>query len=286
MGQIPRRLRNQFMRTRLGQRMAVPLGRDLAPQRWIFIIGCYNSGTTLLKDMLAAHPEVGTLPGEGVRFSDSLPRPEEFGWNRMWCRCLDDMRLGPGPETERLVRRIKRQWSVLFPRGRPSLLDKSIANAARMPFLAAHFQPAHFIYLVRDGYAVAEGIRRKTRPGRWRNPEYPCRYPIGLCAEQWRETDRIVAADRGAVASCLQVYYEELTQNPAAVLERITDAVGLPPLPGAVFQRTWKVHAVEAPVRNMNRDSWVRLSAADLEEIEEVAGDTLRQHGYGRPDVR
>ena len=52
MRDIPRRLRNQFMRGRFGQRVMAPFGRELAPERWIFVVGCYNSGTTLLKEML------------------------------------------------------------------------------------------------------------------------------------------------------------------------------------------------------------------------------------------
>ena len=282
---FPLWLRKLFMRTRLGQRVAIPFGRELRPQRWIFIIGCYNSGTTLLKDVLAEHRQIAVLPGEGVRYTDSLPRPEESGWHRMWCRCVGDVRLEPGPHAEERVRRIKRQWSILYPKGRPNLLEKSIANAARMPFLDRHFQPAHFIYLVRNGYAVAEGIRRKTRPWRWKNPEYTGKYPIELCAEQWRETDRVVLADREQVERFLQVYYEELTQDPVGVLRRITDFLGLEPMPETAFAQSWKVHGVKAPIRNMNEASFARLSAAEVEAIQQTAGETLGTHGYEGPDA-
>ena len=283
--QVPSRLRNQFMRTRCGQAAATALGREPTPERWIFIISCYNSGTTLLKRILGQHPAIAELPGEGVRFTDSLTRPEEFGWNRMWCRCLGDVRLAPGPQAEERTRRIKRQWSILYPRGRPNLLEKSIANAARIPFLATHFQPAHFIYVVRDGYAVAEGIRRKARPWRWHNPEYPRGYPIELCAEQWRETDRVVLADRPAAGRFLQVYYEEFTRDPSAVLERITGFLGLEPLPEGTIERSWSVHGRRARIRNMNQESFARLSAADMDAIERTAGEVLEGHGYRRPDV-
>lgn len=282
---IPRRLRNQFMRTRFGQRFAVSLGRDLAPERWIFIIACYNSGTTLLKKILAEHPEIGALPGEGVRFTDALPRPEEFGWNRMWCRCLQDIRLEPGAHVEDRVRRIKRQWSIAYPKDRPNLLEKSIANAARMPFLQAHFQPAYFIYLVRNGYAVAEGIRRKAAPWRWRNPVYSSQYPIELCAEQWRQTDRLVSEDRDRCERFLQVYYEDLTREPADVLKQITDFLGLRSIPDEVLQQNWETHGIEAPIRNMNEKSLAQLSAADLEKIHQVAGETLARHGYEMPKM-
>ena len=90
-----KRLKQQGMRSGLGQALGARWGRVLAPDRWVFIIGCYNSGTTLLKGLLAEHPHIGILAGEGVKFSDALPRPEDFGWQRMWCQCIEQMRLDP-----------------------------------------------------------------------------------------------------------------------------------------------------------------------------------------------
>ena len=284
-GEVPRRLRNQFMRGRFGQRLMAPFGRELKPERWIFIVGCYNSGTTLLKDMLAGHPAIGVLPGEGVKFTDALPRPEEFGWNRMWCRCLDDVRLQPGVEMEGRVERIKRQWSIVYPKDRRNLLEKSIPNAARMPFLQVHFSPAYFIYLMRDGYAAAEGIRRKARPWLWKNSAYSSAYPIELCAEQWAETDRVIGEDRGEIEHFLQVSYEELAAKPVEVMGRITDFLGLPPLADEMMGQRWKVHGVESPIRNMNEESFAQLSAEDVDAIEEAAGPALVRYGYGRPDL-
>ncbi len=42
--------------TPLVRRLLAPFGRELAPERWIFVLGCYNSGTSLLAAMLASHP--------------------------------------------------------------------------------------------------------------------------------------------------------------------------------------------------------------------------------------
>lgn len=280
----PYRLRSHFLRQALGQQVAAGVGRELTPRCWIFIIGCYNSGTTLLKDMLAQHPAIGVLPGEGVRFTDALPRPETLGWNRMWCCCAAAMRLGDGPEFVSIAARIKRQWSLLFPR-RPFLLEKSIANAARLPFLNAHFRPASFVYLVRNGYAVAEGIRRKARPGRWGNPEFAERYPISLCARQWRDTERLVGMDRIRVERFFSLSYEELTATPQTALARITRFLELEPLAPAVFDQAWVVHGRASVIRNMNPESLARLSPADVDAIQSVAGSELAAGGYTRPEL-
>ncbi len=118
---------------------------------------CYNSGTTLLAQILRKHPDISGLPIEGTFLTDALPQPESFGWNRMWWKCLEQVRLEPDSVSPATLRRIKRQWSVWLDWRKPNLLDKSIPNTARMPFLQAEFGPAYFVYIVRNGYAVAEG---------------------------------------------------------------------------------------------------------------------------------
>ncbi|MFT5086952.1 MAG: hypothetical protein ACI906_001640 [Candidatus Latescibacterota bacterium] len=280
--QITKRLKQQLMRSYIGQRFAAGYGRVLEPERWIFIIGCYNSGTTLLKDMLAEHPHIGVLAGEGVKFSDALPRPEDFGWQRMWCQCLQQVRLD-AVDTPRATR-IKKQWSILYPAS-PNLVEKSIANAVQLPFLEAQFSPAYFVYIVRNGYAVAEGIRRKTTPGQRGNPIYKDQYPIELCAKQWAESDRIVREDSEGVERLVRVTYEDFAENPAATLKQITDFIGIEPLRDELFGRQWMVHGVESTIRNMNEQSFARLSGEDVDKIYAVAGEQLAANGYERPRV-
>jgi hypothetical protein len=264
------------------QRLLLPFGHDLVPARWIFVVGCYNSGTTLLASILRRHPDMAGLPNEGGFLTDALPYPEQFGWPRMWCRCLDKVRLEPHMEGAARASRIKRHWSLWYPHGAQNLIEKSIANAARMPFLEAHFQPAHFIYIVRNGYAVAGGIRDKANLKRWRSPYAGSGYPIELCAEQWRVTDDVVQQDRQRVGRFLQVYYEDLTERPADVLRTITDFLQLPPVPDQVVRKRWHVHEASAAIRNMNGARLAALTEADCERIEAVAGARLEAHGYRR----
>lgn len=276
-----RRLKQQVMRSRWGQACGARWGYVLEPERWVFVLGCYNSGTTLLKDLLAEHPHMGVLAGEGVKFSDALPRPEDFGWQRMWCECFEQMQLDPmdGARAER----IKRQWSMLYP-SRPNLLEKSIANVVHMPFLEAQFAPAYFVYIVRNGYAVAEGIRRKTEPGRRGNPIYRDRYPIELCARQWAESDRLFVDQAQQVDRCISVRYEDFVEDPGRQMRLITDFVGIEPLPNELLERRWTVHGVESSIRNMNPDSIARLSEVDIAAVHETAGERLAAWGYARPD--
>ena len=68
-------------------------GKELQPQKWVFIVGCYNSGTTLLAEIFEKHPQLAVLPDEGVMLTDQLPRPEDYGWRRMWCECESQMQI-------------------------------------------------------------------------------------------------------------------------------------------------------------------------------------------------
>jgi hypothetical protein len=234
--------------------------------------------------ILASHPDIGSLPHEGVVLTDALPRPEEEGWTRMWHQCYDEMRI-TDTEDETRARRAQRQWSLYYDADVPNLLEKSIANAARILYLQEHFRPAYFIYLVRDGYAVAEGIRRKADPDHWDNPEYDSEYPIELCARQWRRSDDIVSEARSRVERSLRLRYEEFTDRPVHSLRRVTEFLGISPLPEDVLRGRWGVHGYDEPIRNMNGRSHRRLTPGEMDRIEAEAALTLNKYGYSRPHV-
>jgi len=265
-----------------GRWLLSPLASDLRPQRWIFVVGCYNSGTTLLRDLLGRHAQIVALPSEGVRLTDALPRPEDYGWHRMWCRCLADIRLGAdGSQTERATR-IRRHWSLAVSADSANVLDKSIANTARLPFLQAHFPPAYFIHLVRNGYAVAEGIRRKGQPQRLGRQEFGAAYPIDLCAEQWRVSLEQVEADAAGIERLLEIRYEDLTTDTAGQLAKITSFLGLQPQAPDNTLGDFVIHGVRSGIRDMNADSLTRLSTQDMDDIDRAAGPVLQRYDYVR----
>jgi len=66
-------LRREKIRRFFRTFVSVPRGKS-----YLFVVGCYNSGTTLLADMLTQHPEISPLPTEGSALTDALPRPEDL----------------------------------------------------------------------------------------------------------------------------------------------------------------------------------------------------------------
>lgn len=271
--------KRKLLRDRLVQKLLAPFGRVPRPKKWLFVIGCYNSGTTLLSDILSEHPDISALPIEGVMLTDALPRPEKFGWNRMWSECIDGVRMLPGEGMQKIADRIKRQWSYSFA-DVDILYEKSIANAARIPFLDACFQPAYFIVIVRNGYAVAEGLRRRGNPRKYGHTEFGDRYPIEMCAKQWVVSDDIVSADAADAKHVLYLTYEDFCAEPAKNLRAITDFLEIDPLPDEISDQSWEIHGCSSKIRNMNEEGIAKLSEDDIAKIRDRAKNILDKYGY------
>ncbi len=223
------------------------------------------------------HPDISVLLIEGVMLTDALPRPEKFGWNRMWSGCIEGVRMLPGEGMQKIADRIKRQWSYSFA-DVDILYEKPIANAARIPFLDAYFQPAYFIVIVRNGYAVAEGLRRRGNPQKYGRTEFGDRYPIKMCAKQWAVSDDIVnAADAKHV---LYLTYEDFCAEPEKNLRAITDFLESDPLPDEISDRSWEIHGSSSKIRNMNEEGIAKLSEDDMAKIRDAAASTLDKYGY------
>jgi len=264
------------------QRMLHKIGRDLNPDRWIFVLGCYNSATTLLASILEKHPLIGGLPNEGAFLTDALPYPELFGWPRMWSQCAEKMLLGDeftGPER---AKRIKRQWSLWFPKGAPNLVEKSIANVTRIDFLQKYFTPAYFIYIIRNGYVVSKGIQKKANYARWGSSYKDRGYPIELCAEQWKISDEVIEKKSKNINNIKCIKYEDLTSNPIKILNEITEFLDVAQLPTDILKNKWTIHDMNSSIVNMNPSGLKRLSAADFDAIDTVAGKVLKKYGYSR----
>ena len=252
-------------------------GNDLVNKKWIFIVGCYNSGTTLLNQILADHPQISGLPDEGVMLTDQLVKPEDFGWRRMWYKCEGDME-SAGPKSES-VSTLKRHWSHFY-EDKEFLIEKSISNTCRIPFFEENFKPAYFIHIVRNGYAVAEGIQRKAAiiPGNpYSNLE---KYPIELCINQWVRSLDVVESHKNKVNHFLEISYEAMTENPQVVLQEIADFIGVKSFEKDYFKSSFLVHEKESKIRNMNSNSFKRLSDEDFSTINQLAKNHLLKHGY------
>ncbi|WP_457670278.1 sulfotransferase family protein [Thiolapillus sp.] len=241
-------------------------GKACQPRKWVFIVGCYNSGTTLLHNIIASHPAVASLPREGQYCTDQLLVPSEVGLTRIWA--FQPERFIPSAGNEPDAEKIKRQWCGLMSNpALPVFLEKSIPNAARITWLNKHFPNAHFIALVRNGYAVAEGIHRKAGQS------------VEVAAKQWRESNRIMLEQLEQVERKLLLRYEDMTTQPAETLEKVMTFLDLD---GAklVLDQKWAIHGASSNIRNMNARSLARLSEEEKAFIRQEAGELLEAFHY------
>jgi len=238
------------------------------PAKWVFIVGCYNSGTTLLHDLLAQHPKAGSMPNEGQFFTDQLMTGEKAGVRRLWALKPDAFRMVEGDYAVN-VKKLKKEWAYFYnDASRPVLIEKTIANAARTRWLQQHFQPAYFICLFRNGYAVAEGIHRKEN------------HPVETSIQQWKVSNDVLLEDMQFLKKKIQISYEDLTANPDSTMQRITAFLDLDPLPQTLFSQSYKIHNLSSSIRNMNEESFNRLTPDMVKIINSQASETLLKLGY------
>jgi len=244
------------------------------PQKWVFLVGCYNSGTTLLAELLGAHPSISALPTEGHFITDQFVKDYAIGLPRMWAKREELFRLtendqGPDPD------RIKKEWGMRLDTSKPVLLEKSPPNTPRTLWLQKHFENSYFIAIVRNGYAVAEGIARKGDP-----KHIATGWPVEDGALQWRRSNEVLLEDQAKLKHLLWLRYEDLTENTSEILRKITDFLGIQPFSDMNEQKSWQIHERNEPVKNLNQQSIGKLTNEQIASINQVCGSMLEQFGY------
>lgn len=243
---------------------------------WVFLVGCYNSGTTLLAELLGQHPSISALPTEGHFITDQFVKDYDIGLPRMWVEREDLFRLNEtddGPDPVRLTK----EWAMRLDCSKPVLLEKSPPNSAKTRWLQKHFDNAHFVGIVRDPYAVSEGITRKADPKHLINS-----WPIEMSAYQWMRSNQILQQDAEYLQRFMWVKYEDLADDTVGTLNKITEFVGVEGFDHFESGRSWSIHERNEQVRNMNSESIKRLSPQQIESITRVAGEMMDTFGYSR----
>jgi len=207
------------------------LGRgESAPPAAPFIVGVGHSGTTLLRMMLDAHPEL-TIPPETNFLPDviEMTKRGETSPDEVVAYLREHRRWGDfGLEPEALLERMSTAPRPLTPRGairsfydlyaskqgKPRWGDKSPRYAAAMVKLNRHLPEARFIHLIRDGRDVALSKLRKRGDDQ---------DEVRHAAKRWR--NRIIHARERApkVAHYTEARFEELITDTEPTLRRLCD---------------------------------------------------------------
>ncbi len=276
------------------RRLVRPWVHPRRPEKWLFVVGCYNSGTTLTQQILSAHPDVKTLPWEGSLITSALPDPEDLGWTRMWIQCREYMKMPDAVQPER-VDQLLRDWAPWWGQGDRGLssrwrdrggqdtafLEKSITNSTRMEWLDRNLSPAYFLGVTRDGYCVAEGIRRKATPRPQVARHFGNVYPVELTARQWVAANDQMHDSGRRVTRYHQFRYEDLMADPLRLLDEIWDFFELTPPAVSLAGDQLVIDGTRIMLdKSMNAKSMARLTSAEVNQVTTVIADWQTKLGY------
>lgn len=227
----------------------------------VFIIAAPRSGSTMLFELLARSPDAATVGGESHEIFESIPalHPANRGWH--------SNRLTAADATPDVVAALRANFANNL-RDRDGnaapatarLLEKTPKNAMRIPFLAAAFPGARFIFLTRDARQNASSILDAWRsqlfvtyselPGWERGEKWSLALVPGwrelhdlplaeVAARQLRTINEHALDDLSALAPdrWMLVTYDEVLADPNATAARLCKFAGM----------RWTDHVTELP---------------------------------------
>lgn len=262
-----------------------------------FIVGSARSGTTLLRVILNAHPEV-TVPPESrfvtelwreqdevdvTRFLTALDEHRQF---RSWNLPLDDVRAHLGDATRvPYVTAVEAVYAAYAARaGKSRWGDKTPRYVEQIPLLNRLFPECRFVHLVRDGRDVA--LSYASVPF---GPK-----TVAKAAALWARRVRL-GMDRGrplGPSRYIELRYEDLVDEPETTVTSLCAFLGIAFVPEMmeytenaeefVFEKakTYNPKVLQKPTKNSR---WAtEMPPSHVAVFEAVAGDVLAALGYPR----
>jgi len=273
--------------------------------RPIFIVCPPRSGSSLLFETLSRSPDLWSVGGESHRLIESIPalHPASHEWesNRLTAEAASDAVVSQ--LSAALARELRDRDGARPADATPlRLLEKTPKNALRVPFLAAAFPDAYFVYLYRDPHETLSSMLDAWRSGRfvtypdlpgWRGPAWSLLLTPGwrelvgrplqeIVAQQWTVATDLLLDDLESLAPerwCVAAY-DRLVADARAEVDRICGFLRVrwdrpldEPLP---MSRT--------TLTSPNPDKW-RRNASELEAMIPAVRDvaTRARLVFGKP---
>jgi hypothetical protein len=284
-------------------------GRPPAP----FVVGANRSGTTLLRMMLDAHPEL-TIPPETHFVPDVIQACEDGGTpeevvevmtsHREW----GDFDLDADKVLERLRAvdpltagdALRAFYGLYAERAdKPRWGEKTPGYATNMVAIQKALPEARFVHLIRDGRDVAlSAMDRAKKP-----------LTAGQVAKRWQRRITKARKQSRKVNHYIEARYEDLVLETEPTLRRITDFLELPWDPGMLDyheraeerlnemarelpatdkrpqleqDHRLKIHALtKEPPKKDRVERWrEQMREEDRVAFEQIAGELLEDLGY------
>ncbi len=189
---------------------AAAQGNGETSSRPIFIVGMLRSGTTLLEQMLASHPQVQGA-GELSFWGEAAAHVEALG----------------GPNIDALSSMARDYLSRLDAQGLSAnrVVDKMPANVMHLGLIHAALPNARILHMRRDPIDTCLSIYFQHF-----EPTLTYANDLGDLADYYRRYRQVTEHWRRTLppSACLDVDYETLVADPRKIMESVLDFVGLP----------------------------------------------------------
>jgi len=241
-----------------------------------------NGGSTLLHHYLSNCKSVVPLPKTNKHATSSeghnhagkaIPHPRNYGVLGLWTEKPNLI----SNDKNYNWKIIKQKWFKAWERsaGRPLknmiLLEKSPPNVIRAELLQKYFLNSYFIVMVRNPYALSEGLRRRQG------------YKIERCATHWGESMKFQMRNLKILDNVIWVKYSDLCDNQEMVKTKITTL--LPELNDFSFEGKLSGHhslhgKKEMPIKNLNPDQIKNLGTNDIRRINNILSKYQKELDY------
>jgi hypothetical protein len=275
---------------------------------FVFIVGAPRSGTTLLRRLVDAHPDIAItrethwitkpLEGEDAVSPDAPVTPEllarlrahpKFTRTEVDASELDRMLLRAAPVSyAELVTRIFDLYGEVH--GKGLVGDKVPDYVRHIPLLHRLWPAAKFVHLIRDGRDVSLSMLTRERFARrfatWEED------PISTAALSWEQLVRLGREAGGELPPdrYYELRYESLVAAPAGECRKLCEFLGVPyderilrfhegrtrEDPGRDSKSAWR------PITPGVRSWRTEMGDAEVERFEAAAGELLGELGYSR----
>tara|TARA_B100000900_G_C20602354_1_gene726251 strand:+ start:4577 stop:5395 length:819 start_codon:yes stop_codon:yes gene_type:complete len=251
-------------------------------KNWIIILSNYNSGSTLLKNILSNAQEIAFLPDESVLYSTQVKRPdEEFGWQRNWIFCEDKIgskNLGRS-NFIKFIYDISPVWvksskTIFF-------MDKTISNITRIQWFINNCENIKFLAITRNPYACCEGMSRKSRPVDKAKEIYgKNKYSFSDLAKQYKLANEEILKFSNKLKYFKLIKYEDLCMSPSKVMLDVFDFLEISSNQIKFEKNLIEVNKAKFKIINYNSSSINRLKKSEITEINNVLGSLINKLEY------
>ncbi len=232
-----------------GRSASTPI-RDPVFDRPVFIVSSPRSGSSLLFETLSTCADVHTIGGESHGLMEAVARinPANRGWDSNRLTEADADSATKDALRERFSAALRDRLGRKPPDGPVRMLEKTPKNALRIPFLAAVFPEAQFIYLHRDPRPTLASMIEAWSSGKYRTyPQLPewsgppwsllltpgwrdlAGLPLNqVVAHQWATTTKIMLDDLAALPEhrWRPIRYDDFVASPQSEVSRLCAAMG------------------------------------------------------------